>query len=76
MLNIDHMRLQLPAGFEHRGANISRLVSDSMAEFKATENRKLDSLAIGPIQVSSSATDHEIANNVVARITEMLRRGI
>lgn len=76
MLHIDQMRLQLPADFEHRGANISRLVSDSMAEIKTTETRSLDSIAIGPIQVSPTTTDHEIAKNVVARITEILRRGI
>ena len=75
MLHIERMRMQLPAGFEHRASTIARLVGESMAEIQPTENRTLDRLSIGPVQVSPNATDLEIAHSVAERITSMLGRG-
>ena len=75
MLHIERMRMQLPAGFEHRASTIAHLVGESMAEFQPSENRTLDRLSIGPVQVSPDATDHEIAHSVAERITSMLGRG-
>ena len=76
MLNIERMRIQLPAGFEHRASTIARLVAESLAEIHPSENRKLDRLSIGPVQVLPNATDQEIAQNVAEQITSMLGRGI
>ena len=72
MLNIEHMRMQLPAGFEHRASTIARLVGESMAKVHPTENRTLDRLSIGPVQVSPNATDQEIAHIVAQRIASTL----
>ena len=74
MLRIDRMRMQLPAGFEHRASTIARLVGDSMAEIHLSENRTLARLSISPIQVSPNATDQEIAHSVAARIASTLGR--
>ncbi|MHC4308369.1 MAG: hypothetical protein ACYSSN_00355 [Planctomycetota bacterium] len=75
MLHIERMRMQLPAGFEHRASTIARLVGEALGEFHATENRTLDRFSIGPVQVSPNATDQEVAHNVAERITSMLGRG-
>jgi len=75
MLRIDRMRMQLPAGFEHRASAIARLVGESMAEIHLSENRTLDRLSIHPVRVSPNATDQEIANSVAERITSTLGRG-
>lgn len=75
MVHIEHMRMQLPAGFEHRASAIARLVGDSMAKFHPSENRTLDRLSISPIRVSPNATDQEIAHSVAERIASTLRRG-
>jgi hypothetical protein len=75
MLNIERMRMQLPAGFEHRASTIARLVGESMAEFHPIENRTLDKLSIGPVQASTNATDQEIAHSVAERIISTLGRG-
>jgi hypothetical protein len=75
MLNIERMRMHLPAGFEHRASAIARLVGESMAEFHPIENRTLDKLSIGPVQASPNATDQEIAHSVAERITSTLGRG-
>ena len=68
MLHIERMRMQLPAGFEHRASTIARLVGEAMAEFHPTEKRTLDRLSISPVQVSPNATDQEIAQSVAERI--------
>jgi hypothetical protein len=75
MLHIERMRMQLPAGFEHRASTIARLVGESMAEIHPTENRTLDRLSISPVQVSPNATDQEIAQSITERIASTLGRG-
>ncbi len=75
MLHIERMRLQLPAGYEHRASFIARLVGESLAEYRPSENRKLDSLTIGPVQVMPNASEQEIAHNIAQRITSVLGRG-
>lgn len=75
MLQIERMRMRLPAGFEHRASTIARLVGESMAEIQPSENRTLDRLSISPVQVSQNATDQEIACSVAKRIASALGRG-
>lgn len=72
MLRIERMRMQLPAGFEHRASAIARLVGDSMLTIRISENRTLDRLSVGPVEVSPTATDQEIAHSVAERIASML----
>ena len=72
MLHIERMRMQLPAGYEHRASNIGRLVGEAMATFHPTEERTLDRLSIRPVQVSPNATDQEIAQNIAERILSTL----
>jgi hypothetical protein len=74
MLHIERMRLQLPAGYEHRASFIARMVGESLAEFLPSENQKLDSLTIGPVQVMPNASDQQIAHNIAQRITSVLGR--
>ena len=68
MLHIERMRMQLPAGFEHRASAIARLVGESMAEIHVSENRTLDRLSVSPVKVLPNATDQEIAHSVAERI--------
>ena len=72
MLHIDRMRMQLPAGYEHRAANIARLLGDEMGNYQATENQTLDRLAIGPMQISANTTDQQIAHSIAERIAAAL----
>lgn len=76
MLHIEKMRIQLPAGFEHRASRIARLVGESMAEIESTERLVLDRLTVGPIQTSPNATDQEIAQSITNQISSMLGRGL
>ncbi len=72
MLHIEHLRLRLPAGYEHRAAFIARMVGESLSAYQTTENRKLDSLTIGPVRVSANASDQEISHSISRRITSAL----
>ncbi len=72
MLNIDRMRIRLPAGFEHRGSTIARLVGEAMVEFHPSKNRTLKRVSIDPVQFSPNATDQEIANHIAHRIASTL----
>jgi len=75
MLHIERMRMQLPAGFEHRASTIARLVGESMAEIHPTEDRTLGRLSIRAVQVSPNATDQEIAQRVAEQIASTLGGG-
>lgn len=73
MLHIERMRMQLPAGFEHRASSIGRLVADEMAGFEPSEARTVNRLSIKPVQVSPNATDQEIARDIVRQVVSRLR---
>ena len=75
MLQIEQMRMQLPAGFEHRASTIARLVGELLAEIQPSENRKLDRLSISSVQVTPNESDQEIAHSVAQRIIESLGGG-
>ena len=73
MLKIERLRMQLPAGYEHRATSISQRVGESLAEVQFTANQSIENLSIGPVRVSPQATDQEIAHSVAQQIVSMLR---
>jgi len=75
MLHIERLRMQLPAGFEHRASTIARLVGESMAEIPFSENRTLDRLSVSPVQISPNSTDQEIAQRVAKQIASTIGEG-
>lgn len=76
MLHIERMQISLPAGFEHRASTIARLVGESMAEIHLPENRALDTLSIGPVEITTNATDQGIAHSIAERIASTLGGGV
>jgi hypothetical protein len=73
MLNIERLRMQLPAGFEHRASTIASLVAEAMADFHPTDELTMEKLSIGPVRISQNATDQEIAHVVVEQIDSKIR---
>jgi hypothetical protein len=73
MLSIERLRLQLPSGFEHRAANITRLLGDNLAESNFSDNIRLDRLSIESVKIDVHATDQEIAQNITKKITAKIR---
>ena len=65
MLTIDTLRLQLPAGFEHRAERIGRLLGDALARIDTgAGDIMLDQLAVPPIQLATGASDADVARTI------------
>lgn len=76
MMSIERLRLQLPAGYAHRAANITRLLGKYLATGSAGERLQLDRLSIGAITIGPNATDGEIARNIASKVSEKTRGGL
>lgn len=72
MIEIGRLRLQLPAGFEQRGARISRLVADQLANHPVRANLNIERLSAGPVSVSSGQSDHQVATLIAGAITQSI----
>lgn len=73
MLSIERLRLQLPAGFEHRAANIARLLGDNLAKSHFSRTLRLERISIDAGKIDAHATDYEIALNITKKITAKAR---
>ncbi|ADW19397.1 hypothetical protein Despr_3270 [Desulfobulbus propionicus DSM 2032] len=69
---IDHLRLQLPAGFEHRAQRIGRLVGEALAGRDDLGFGRVDQLRVGPVQVEADHSDRRIAH----QIADAIQRGL
>jgi len=73
VLTIDTLRLQLPAGFEHRAERIARLVADVLARADlglAGADLALDRVALPPIAIAGGASDFEIATGIAGTVRQ------
>ncbi len=68
MLEIDRLRLQLPAGFERRAPRISRLLAEHLAQSQQTRNLSLQRLRAGPIRVAAGDSDRQVARAIARSI--------
>ena len=70
MLHIERMRMQLPAGFEHRASTIARLVGESMAENWIRRNSSLKTPALHKTRFrnrQSVCSEYQINNQSTCR---------
>lgn len=78
MLNIDRLRLCLPAGFEPRARGIVRLLADELAAFEAPAARRIGRLSLGPVEIQPGASDRDVARSMaraVASAAGLRKRG-
>jgi hypothetical protein len=75
MIRIERIRMQLPAGFEHRATSIAQLVGRELAKQQVSQNISLESLAIPRQEISLNTSDTEIANMIVEQIVSRYRGG-
>lgn len=68
MYNIRRMSLRLPAGFEHRAGEITRQVSECLAEQRPLRTRDIDRLVVGPVRIEAQASDSEVARHIADAI--------
>lgn len=77
ILSIGQLRLSLPAGYELRAERIARRVVDELARRLPLDGADLtlDRLALPPIEISHSASDHQVASAVASAIAGSVARG-
>lgn len=68
MIQIERIRMHLPAGFEHRATSIARLVGDALAKQSVSHDVSLESVSITPQRITGNTPDVEIAQLIVAQI--------
>jgi hypothetical protein len=73
MLTIERLRLQLPSAFRDRAGEIARLVAEELAAVPMTADLQLDRLTVPPVEVSSLATDRDVARAVATSVYTGIR---
>ncbi|OIO71891.1 MAG: hypothetical protein AUJ57_06505 [Zetaproteobacteria bacterium CG1_02_53_45] len=68
MLTIDHLRLQLPAGYEKRAASIARLVARELGRLPVTHSGRVEHLAVPQITLHGNQTDKQLAIGIARSI--------
>ena len=75
MIEIGRLRLQLPAGFENRGARIARLVGDALGRQSVARPRQHTNLHVGPLNIDPGQSDARVARDIARAIGRQLARG-
>lgn len=68
MIQIDRLRLRLPAGFEHRAASITRTVGKLLVKQAQSSQVSIDVVNISAQNVRASTSDDEIAQMIVNQL--------
>jgi hypothetical protein len=74
MLSIEHLRIRLPPGFEHRAADIARLVGQRLGELAGSGLRSAESVSVPKVRLAPGATNAQVAENIARAISTSLRR--
>lgn len=65
---IGQLRLQLPAGFEHRAQRIGRLVGEALVQRDDLPAGHIEQLRVGPVQVDVRHSDQTLARHIADSI--------
>jgi len=68
MIRIDHLNLQLPAGYEGRAAAIVQLIAAELAQYPVTQNVSRDHMALARIHIDQGCSDKHVAASVASQI--------
>jgi len=71
MIDIERLRLRLPAGYEPRAAGIAREFAAALAPLAALGPVNLERLDLAPLRLSPGASDRDIG---IAMAHEVQRR--
>ena len=70
MIDVDRLRLSLPAGYAGRADSIARLVASELETRLAGAAGALDGLQVGPVEITPGANDRAVAQTIAAAITD------
>lgn len=68
MIQIERLRMRLPAGFEHRATTIARLVGDILAQQTVPHDASMESISITSQRVNANTPDAEVAQLIAVKI--------
>jgi len=74
MIQIERIRLHLPAGFEHRATSIARMVGEVLAKQHIARDVSLESVSIPPQRIAAGTPDVEIAYLIAEQIVSSYGR--
>jgi len=76
MIQIERLRMHLPAGFEHRATAISRLVGKALANKHLSQDRVIEALSLKPQRIALNSSDNEIADLIVEQVVTAIEGGV
>lgn len=68
MIQIDRLRMRLPAGYEHRAASIARTVGKVLAKQSVSRQVSIDVVSISAQNINANTSDDEIAQMIVNQL--------
>ncbi len=76
MIQIERLRMHLPAGFEHRATAISRLVGEALANKHLSQERVIEAISLRSQRVALNSTDSEIADLIVKQVVTAIEGSV
>jgi len=73
-IDIDHLSLRLPHGFESRANNIARGIGAELERRDWDRSVNIDYLSLPPVSISRHEGDAEVARKVAAAISSGIDR--
>ena len=72
ILRIDHLRINLPAGYENQAKEISRRIAELLVGCDSKLLRSVPTLRVPPITIRANSNSGEIARAIVNGIQSAL----
>ncbi|ABI57098.1 hypothetical protein ACN2MM_09505 [Alkalilimnicola ehrlichii MLHE-1] len=72
MIDIHHLRLQLPEGYAGRAPHIVRLLGRALADAPTAGSADLARLQVGPVTLPAGASDRQAADCIARAIRAQL----
>lgn len=72
MIDIQHLRLQLPEGYAGRAPRIVRLLARALADAPVAGPADLARLQVGPVTLPAGASDRQAAESIARAIRARL----
>ena len=69
-IQIDHIRLRLPQGFESRAQTIAHEIGAGLNQQNWSRDIHIDQLSVPPVSISPDEGDSALAQKVVAAIVQ------
>lgn len=76
MIQIERIRMRLPAGFEHRAATIARRVCEMLDRHSVSQDVSVDAVSIAPQRIHANTSDDEIAQMIANQIITSYAGGV